>query len=99
VREFCTPILHGLRNNYENHFRTGPPSPQNGSRLSSGRRGVNTKLSESESFPQTANAYHRRTEQYEIWNKQYRNVNEPAMCCHRYREIESQSCERSRNGA
>src|SRR5580692_2491456 len=43
----------------------GPPSPQNGSRLSSGRRGVNTKLSASESFPQSANEFHKRTEQYE----------------------------------
>jgi|GEM_PF-4794540 hypothetical protein len=47
----------------------GPPSPQNGSRLSLGPRGVNTKLSASESFPQQANEFHKRTEQYENWDQ------------------------------
>ena len=47
----------------------GPPSPKNGSRLSSGRRRVNTKLRTRERFPQTAYAFHNRTEQYEIWEE------------------------------
>ncbi len=61
----------------------GPPSPQNGSRLSLGTRRVNTKLSASESFPQSANAFHKRTEQYEIWENRYGNVNERARRCYR----------------
>jgi hypothetical protein len=43
----------------------GPPSPQNGSRLSLGSHGVNTKLNASARFPQSANEFHKRTEQYE----------------------------------
>jgi hypothetical protein len=56
----------------------GPPSPQNGSRLSLGTRRVNTKLNASERFPQTANAFHKSTEQHEIGKKDQSNVNELA---------------------
>ena len=69
----------------------GPPSPQNGSRLSLGTHRVNTKLSVSESFPQRANAFHKRTEQYEIREKRYGNVNEAARRCYPGGEIERQS--------
>jgi hypothetical protein len=59
----------------------GPPSPKNGSRLSLGTCGVNTKLSARGSFPQTANAFHKRTARYGIGEKHYGNVTERAMSC------------------
>jgi hypothetical protein len=60
----------------------GPPSPQNGSRLSLGPRGVNTKLSASESFPQQANEFHKRTEQYENRDQHQGNLNEAVRRCY-----------------
>src|SRR5271169_138739 len=60
----------------------GPPSPQNGSRLSLGSSGVNTKLTVRKSFPQTTNEFHKRTVQYEKQEFCYGSVNDRVACCY-----------------
>ena len=70
----------------------GPPSPQNGSRLSSGSRRVNTKLTVSKSFPQTANEFYKRTlTSMQIRNNYYKSVNELCRCCYPLSQLKRQT--------
>ena len=69
----------------------GPPSPKNGSRLSLGSRGVNTKLRASERFPQTANEFHNRTGLYEIWKEPSAAASERARSCYLRSELARQT--------